>query len=225
MNPFMNFTENAVYNPGTLEMALPVVEAVGIKAGMRVLELGGGSGQVACILAKHWNCTVVTLEPWSGDEEIQARAKREGVWDRVIPLKLEVQHLPFPRASFDAVIAFGTLEMIGTDRAIALEQIKRVLQPRSSFGIGEAMNFDVANPTFEFDTLEQNVSLFKHHGFEVTRAEYFSHGYQWWLDNADRIKKDDQDWIKKTRADGGRSLTLGIVIGRKPHEKGETPKE
>ena len=47
----------------------------------------------------------------------------------MIPRKLEVQHLPFPRASFDAAIAFGTLEMIGADRPIALEQIKRVLQP------------------------------------------------------------------------------------------------
>ena len=42
MNPFLNVTGYAVYNPGTLEMALPVVEAVGIRAGMRVLELGGG---------------------------------------------------------------------------------------------------------------------------------------------------------------------------------------
>ena len=66
MTPFVSVTEYAVYNPGTLEMALPVVEAVGIRAGMRVFELGGGSGQVACILAKHWNCTVVTLEPWHG---------------------------------------------------------------------------------------------------------------------------------------------------------------
>lgn len=94
-----------------------------------------------------------------------------------------------------------------------------MLRPGSSFGIGEAMNFDVANPTFKFDTLEQNVALFEHHGFEITRAEYFSRGYQWWLDNADRIKKDDQHWVKQTRADGGRSLTLGMVIGRKPHEE------
>ena len=109
--------------------------------------------------------------------------------------------------------------MIGVDRPIALEQIKRVLLPGASFGIGEAMNLDVANPTFEFDTLEQNVRLFKHHGFEVTRAEYFSQGYQWWLDNADRIDKDAEDWVKQTRADGGRSLTLGMVIGRKPYEE------
>jgi tRNA A58 N-methylase Trm61 len=52
MNSFMDFTEYAIYNLGTLEIALLVVEAVGIKPHMRVLELGGGSGQVACVLAK-----------------------------------------------------------------------------------------------------------------------------------------------------------------------------
>jgi Protein-L-isoaspartate(D-aspartate) O-methyltransferase (PCMT) len=72
-NPFLDFSDYAIYNPGTLEMALPVVEAVNIKPGMRVLEIGAGSGKVACLLAKHWNVTVVTLEPWSDGIEIQDR--------------------------------------------------------------------------------------------------------------------------------------------------------
>lgn len=215
INPFLDFSDYAIYNPGTLEMALPLVEAVGIKPGMRVLEIGAGSGKVACILAKHWNVTVITLEPWSDGADIQVRAAREGMWDRVISMKLEVQHLPFSRDSFDAVIAFGTLEMIGADRPIALEQIKRVLKPGSSFGIAEAMNLNVPKPSFEFSTLEQNRVLFEHHGFEVTHAQYFEKGYQWWLDNADRIQKHDEH-ERKVRADAGRSLSLGMIVGRKP---------
>jgi cyclopropane fatty-acyl-phospholipid synthase-like methyltransferase len=213
-NPFLDFSDYAIYNPGTLEMALPLVEAVGIKPGMRVLELGAGSGKIACLLAKHWNVTVITLEPWSDGADIQARAAREGVWDRVISMKLEAQHLPFSRSSFDAVIAFGTLEMIGQERPIALEQVKRVLKPGACFGIAEAMNLDVSNPSFEFDTLEQTRVLFEHHGFEVIHAKYFEHGYQWWLDNADRIEKQKDDHL--IRNDVGRSLSLGMVIGRKP---------
>jgi cyclopropane fatty-acyl-phospholipid synthase-like methyltransferase len=216
VNPFMEFTEYAIYNPGTLEMALPVVEGCGIKSGMRVLELGGGSGQVACVLAKHWNVTVITLEPWNSCEDIQTRAKCEGVWDRVIPMKLEVQHVPFPDNCFDAVIAFGTLEMIGTLHGIALEQVKRVLVPGGCFGIGEAMSLDVPNPSHRFDTLEQNRKLFEHHGFEIAQAKYFEQGFQWWLDNFDRISKEDGEWVQRARADAGRSLSLGMVIGRKP---------
>ena len=214
-NPFLDFSDYAIYNPGTLEMALPLIEAVAIKPGMRVLEIGAGSGKVACILAKHWNVTVIALEPWSDGADIQARAAREGVWDRVISMKLEVQNLPFSRDSFDAVIAFGTLEMIGQDRSIALEQIKKVLKPGSSFGIAEAMNLDVPKPSFEFDTLEQNRALFQHHGFEISHASYFKDGFQWWLDNADRIQKHDEH-ERLVRADGGRSLSLGMIVGRKP---------
>jgi cyclopropane fatty-acyl-phospholipid synthase-like methyltransferase len=220
MNPFLEIpdSERAIWNPGTLEMALPVVEAVGIQAGMRVLEIGGGSGQVACILAKHWNCTVVTLEPWHGGTEIDARAKAEGMWDRVLPLKLEVQNLPFARESFDAVIAFGALEMIAQDRPIALEQIKRVLKKGSSLGIGEAMNRPVKNPAYtEFDTLEQNMALLKHHGFEITHAKYFEDSYQIWLENLEKYWKNppvsDQEKILN---DAGRSIANGMLVGRKP---------
>ncbi len=214
-NPFLDFSDYAIYNPGTLEMALPVIEAVGLKAGMRVLELGAGSGKVACILAKHWNITVITLEPWSDGADIQARTKREGVWDRVISMKLEAQHMPFSRSSFDAAIAFGTLEMIGTERPVDLEQVNRVLKPGACFGIGEAMNLDVPNPTFEFDTLEQNRALFEHHGFEVTHDVQTRHGYQWWLDNTERIQKHDEH-ERLVLADAGQSLSLGMIVGRKP---------
>jgi protein-L-isoaspartate O-methyltransferase len=44
MNPFLEVTERAVWGPGTLEMALPLVEAVAIRPDMRVLEVGGGNG-------------------------------------------------------------------------------------------------------------------------------------------------------------------------------------
>jgi cyclopropane fatty-acyl-phospholipid synthase-like methyltransferase len=216
-NPFLAVAERAVWNPGTLEMALPVVQRTGIQPGMRVLEIGGGSGQVACILAKHWNVTVVTLEPWHGGADIDARARAEGVWDRVLPLKLEVQHLPFARDSFDAVIAFGAMEMIGKDRPIALEQIKRVLRPGGFFGIGEAMNRSVEKPAYmEFDTLEQNKALLKHHGFEITHAAYFEDGYEMWLENLKGWKDVSAQERDKIVSDGGRSIANGILIGRKP---------
>jgi cyclopropane fatty-acyl-phospholipid synthase-like methyltransferase len=219
LNPFLNLPDEqrAVWNPGTPEMSLPVIEAVGIRPGMRVLEIGGGSGQVACILARHWNVMVVTLEPWHGGADIDARAQAEGVWDRVLPMKLEVQHLPFARESFDAVIAFGALEMIAQDRPIALEQIKRVLKRGSSFGIGKAMNRPVDNPAYtEFDTLEQNVALFEHHGFEVTHAKYFEDGYQIWVENLEKYWQNSPPGEReKILGDGGRSIANGLLVGKK----------
>ena len=51
-NPFTSVDEPAILGPGTLEMALPLVQAVGIRPGMRLLEVGGGTGQVATLVAR-----------------------------------------------------------------------------------------------------------------------------------------------------------------------------
>jgi hypothetical protein len=87
-NPFLELTDREPWGPGAFEMALPLVEEVAIRPGMRVLEVGGGSGQSAVTLAKHWNATVFTLEPWFGGDRIQARAAAEDAFDGVIAPKL-----------------------------------------------------------------------------------------------------------------------------------------
>src|SRR2546423_14083325 len=73
-NPFTSVDEPAILGPGTLDMALPLVDALCLHPGMRVLEVGGGTGQVATILAKAWDVTVVTLEPWHGGGDIHGPA-------------------------------------------------------------------------------------------------------------------------------------------------------
>ncbi len=134
MNPFLSVAERAATGPGSL------VEAVDIRPGMRVLEVGGGSGQVATILATHWDVTVVALEPWGGAHSIQARADRSGVGQRVLAVKLKAQELGiFADGTFDAVISIGSFEMIGDERPQALGQLVRVAKPGAWVGIAEPM--------------------------------------------------------------------------------------
>lgn len=234
-NPFLEVAERAVWGPGTLEMALPLVEAAGIRPGMRVLEVGGGSGQVAAILAKHWDATVVVLEPWAGGGRIQARAAAMGVGERVLALKLRAQDLGiFADATFDAVISIGSFEMIGDERPAALAQLVRVTRPGGGIGIVEPMGLptpippevadldvqchgDKAGFQNSFRTVAWNRSLFGEHGLVVADADayYFSEAHRWWLDYAaeGNISPQEQELI---RTDGGRWLSLGLVVGRKP---------
>src|SRR5712692_8742868 len=137
--PFLELRDREAWGPGSFEMALPLVEAVGVKAGMRVLEVGGGSGQIATVLAKHWNVTVFTLEPWYGGERIQALAAAEGVFDRVIALKMKAQQMVFADATFDAVVSIGSFEMIRDERETALAEMVRVAKPGARIGIAEPM--------------------------------------------------------------------------------------
>ena len=78
MNPFLSVAERHNWGPGSLEMALPLVESLGIQPGMRVQEVGAGSGQIAALLAKHWNVSVVTLEPWHGGDGVQGLRRAGG---------------------------------------------------------------------------------------------------------------------------------------------------
>jgi protein-L-isoaspartate O-methyltransferase len=62
---------------------------------MRVLEIGAGTGQVAAVLAKHWNVSVVTLEPipWNDLNTIQKYADERGVGNKVLAMNTLAQKI------------------------------------------------------------------------------------------------------------------------------------
>ena len=207
-------------------MALPLVRACKIAPGMRVLEVGSGSGQIATTLAKHFDVTVFTLEPWFGGEHVQLRAADLGVWDRVIALKTKAQELPFADATFHAVISVGSFEMIGDERPQALAEMVRVARPGARVGIAEPMCLARAIPPevaeldkagahgFErhFRTVGWNAKLFEDAGLTVTERIYFLDAWRWWMEYSAHVKEAERALI---RADGGRWLSLGMVVGEK----------
>lgn len=208
-------------------MAQALVEAIGVGPGQRVLEVGGGSGQVAATVARHWGAQVLTLEPWTDGAEIMANAAEAGVANQVLAMKLRAEELPFPDNSFDGAFSIGAFEMIGEQRPTALRQIMRVLRPGARFGIAEPMCLGgmpadlqaldrEASLGFEsaFRTVEWNQKLFAEHGLKVAAARSYEQAYEWWLQYAEsgKISEDEKRLI---RQDGGRWLTLGLVVGEK----------
>jgi SAM-dependent methyltransferase len=198
-NPFLQVNEQDVWGPGSLEMALSLIEATRIEPGMRVLEVGGGSDQIATILAKHWNVTVFSLEPWFGGGHIQALAAKEGVWDRVVGLKLKAQKLSFADETFDAIISVGSFEMIGDDRPNALAQMVRVAKIGARVGIAEPMCMPVPIPADVAELDRADNLMFEHHfrsvdlergviprdGLRVVERSYFPKAFEWWLKYAE----------------------------------------
>lgn len=227
-NPFRQIAQPEAWGPGSLQMAQPLAQATAIAPGMRVLEVGGGSGQVATTIAKHWQAEVVTLEPWKDGSAILAYAASQGAANRVLPLRLSAQSLPFPADSFDAIISIGSFEMIGAERPQALQELIRVARPGARIGIAEPMCLPVEMPAdlqaldaehrlaFQdsFRTLDWNRHLFESHGLTVVEAHYFPEAPTWWLDyvGASHISDGERAFIRR---DQGRWLSLGLLVGQK----------
>jgi demethylmenaquinone methyltransferase/2-methoxy-6-polyprenyl-1,4-benzoquinol methylase len=107
------------------------VATSGVRAGQTVLDLAGGTGDVAALLsARVGDAGLVVL----GDINAQMlavgrdRLLDRGLFANVRYARLNAEALPFPDAHFDAVtIAFGLRNV--TDKLAALKEMKRVLRP------------------------------------------------------------------------------------------------
>lgn len=221
-NPFLSIQNPTPLGAGSYEMALPLITALELKPGMRVLEIGAGTGQVAATLAKHWGVTVITLELWENLNVIQEYASEKGADNDVLAVKANAELMPFPDEAFDAVFSIGSFFMI-EDREQALKEITRVTRTNGFFGIAEPMcTLSPVPPGLEkFDifqsyqkwlrTLDWNRNLLRGQGFLITESFYFCEGYQWMLDNF-RYYDGEKDFILH---DEGRWLGLGLAVGKK----------
>jgi SAM-dependent methyltransferase len=99
-----------------------ILEAIGIRSGARVLDVGCGSGELLGML-RDAGAAVAGIDPAPGMIEL-ARARAEAADIRVGV----VESLPWPDASFDAVTAINALQF-ADDPDAALAEIARVTVP------------------------------------------------------------------------------------------------
>ncbi|HUW95391.1 MAG TPA: class I SAM-dependent methyltransferase, partial [Anaerolineae bacterium] len=96
-----------------------------MRSGDRVLDWGCGLGQVSWLLARR--------DLFVTSYDIRRFPARSMVIDGdQIVIGDDLVLLPFPSASFDAVLSCGVLEHVADERA-SLQEIKRVLKPGGFF--------------------------------------------------------------------------------------------
>ncbi|MFI9841277.1 SAM-dependent methyltransferase [Nonomuraea sp. NPDC051941] len=106
-----------------------MIGKVGARAGDRVLDCGCGPGKPGVQLAKATGAEVIGISISTGDVELaNARARAEGLQDRVRFRHANMLEMPFEDDSFDHVMAFESIVHI-PDRAAVLKEIARVLKP------------------------------------------------------------------------------------------------
>ncbi len=85
-----------------------------LRPGMRVLDLGSGLGATSVFLAREFGVDVVAADLWVDPSAAGAVFAKEGVADRVLPMRVDAHALPFGARSFDAIVSIDAWEYFGT---------------------------------------------------------------------------------------------------------------
>jgi ubiquinone/menaquinone biosynthesis C-methylase UbiE len=125
------------FHPGGLKLTERLGRLLRIKAGSHVLDIASGRGASALFLAERFGCEVIGLDYSKQNVEQSSReAVHKGLDTRVHFQQADAESLPFPDASFDALVcecAFCTFP----EKARAAREFARVLRASGRVGISD----------------------------------------------------------------------------------------
>ena len=123
--------------PNALWLTEFLCEAMELRPGMRVLDLGCGKALSAVFLAREFGVQVWATDLWISASDNAARIADQGIGESVIPIQADARNLPFANQFFDAILSIDAFEYFGTDVTL-LPAISQYLIPGGQIGIVNA---------------------------------------------------------------------------------------
>lgn len=146
--------------PNALWLTEWLAEALPLRAGMRVLDLGCGRALSSIFLAREFGVQVWAADLWITPDHNWDRIRKAGVSDLVYPVRVEAHALPFARAFFDMIVSIDAYPYFGTD-ALYLRHLSRFVHPGGVLGIVvPAMMQEIAEPPAHLTTPQSNGKVF-----------------------------------------------------------------
>lgn len=212
----------------TLWLTEWLADVMGLKPGMRVLDLGCGRAISSIFLAREYGLQVWATDLWIGASENLLRI-HEAESDRdVFPLHADARALPFAGEFFDAVVCIDSYPYFGTDD-LYLNYLAHFVKPEGAIGIvgaGLTRELDGEVPEHLRDFWSQDfwafhsVSWWRRHWertgiVRIEAAESMPDASSLWLDWQTTAHPENQDEIKAITADQGRTLGIFRMVARR----------
>lgn len=207
-------------------------EALELRPGMRVLDLGCGRAMSSIFLRREFGVQVWAADLWFSPSENFQRIRDAGVEDGVFPIHAEARALPFATEFFDAIVSIDSYIYYGTDD-MYLNYLARLVKPGGAIGIAQVglmSELAEAIPAHlrEWWAQDQPWSFHsadwwaRHWGrtgiLEIKVADALADGWRFWLDWLRLIAPENATEIKAVETDAGRNLGYVRVVGRRRPE-------
>jgi cyclopropane fatty-acyl-phospholipid synthase-like methyltransferase len=214
-----------------------LAEALDLRPGMRVLDLGCGRAASSIFLARETGVQVWATDLWFNASENLQRIQDAGVARNVFPLRAEARALPFATEFFDAIVSIDSFVYYGTDD-LYLNYLARFLKPGGQLGIagvGLVREIEGALPAHLQDWWTpdawclHSAAWWRRHWertgiLDLETADTLPEGSQRWLDWLRVVAPGNTVEITTVEADAGRYLGYVRVVGRRrPHVPLEEP--
>jgi len=158
-----------IMGPNCIPLIEELSKKMTLKPGMRILDMGCGTGFTSIILAKEFGVTVFATDLWFDASANYERFVKAGVSDKVFPIHAEAHKLPYANGFFDAAISIDAYHYFGTDECYLFDHYARLVKQGGQFGLvnpGLTREFENGLPEAMKPLWETNM--------------YAWHSAQWW---------------------------------------------
>ncbi|BCX02277.1 MAG: SAM-dependent methyltransferase [Candidatus Roseilinea sp.] len=206
--------------PNVLWLTEFLCEAMELRSGMRVLDLGCGKALSSIFLAREFNVQVWATDLWISATENARRIRAAQLDDRVFPIHADARALPFAEEFFDAIVSVDAFEYFGTEVHF-IGSLVRLLKPNGQIGVVNAgLKREVERLPEEWpdDFCAFHTAAWWRHHWEITRcievewADDLPQGRALWLRWHEAIGVTDDAYLTSP---AGENLTFHRIIGRR----------
>ncbi len=215
----------------TLWLCEWLAEAMELKPGMRVLDLGCGKAISSIFLAREFAVQVWATDLWITASENRLRIRDAGLLDQVFPIHADARALPFAGDHFDAIVCIDAYPYFGTDD-LALNYLAHFVKPGGQIGIAGAglareIEGDVPEHLRSFWTQDLWAlhsapwwrRLWERTGIiRIEASEPLPDGWKAWLNWQMAAHPENQSEIDTLKIDQGRYLGSFRMVGRRISE-------
>lgn len=205
-----------------------LLEALDLKPGMRVLDLGCGRAMSSIFLHRELGVQVWATDLWFSASENLQRIRDAGIQDGVFPIHANARSLPFAEDFFDAIVSIDSFFYYGTDDHY-LNYLVRFVKPRGLIAIaGAGFVQEIDGPIPEhlrrWWTPEcwclHSAAWWRRHweragSVDIELADTMPDGWRHWLDWHRVIAPENHAEIQALEEDCGRYFGYARIVGRR----------